>query len=127
MDCAVVDIQDGGDGFEAPTIYQANIGDGCTTPTGSEVIIPNPGLSVQYGGSYSNENPPSESGLPDWQQQDSAACKPPVNVAVDEKGSVVKSNTPIITQSVPAPATPTASPTGFPNGRQCFLFPGKRV
>lgn len=56
MNCAVVTISSSGSklkpraAFSGPSIFLANIGNGCTTAPNSDVVFPNPGSVVQYGG-----------------------------------------------------------------------------
>ncbi|PWW78882.1 Lytic polysaccharide monooxygenase [Tuber magnatum] len=49
MNCASVTITDGGSGMGAPypDIFRANIGNGCTTQEGTDVVFPNPGNDVE--------------------------------------------------------------------------------
>ncbi|ORY80866.1 putative endoglucanase, partial [Protomyces lactucae-debilis] len=57
QNCALVNIQGSGTSqFVAalPAMQIANVGKGCATIEGTEVVFPNPGQSIQFGGSYSN-------------------------------------------------------------------------
>lgn len=65
MNCAVVTIS-GGRRFArntitpravGPPLFQANIGNGCTTAAGTDVIFPDPGNDVQYGDSSKTAAP----------------------------------------------------------------------
>ncbi|KAG0643816.1 hypothetical protein HOY80DRAFT_943804 [Tuber brumale] len=49
MNCASVTIANGGSGMGAsyPYIFRANIGNGCTTEGGKDVVFPNPGNDVE--------------------------------------------------------------------------------
>ncbi|RPA97970.1 hypothetical protein L873DRAFT_1770461 [Choiromyces venosus 120613-1] len=49
MNCASVTITDGGSGMGGlyPYIFRANIGNGCATEAGTDVIFPNPGMDVE--------------------------------------------------------------------------------
>jgi len=49
MNCASVTITDGGGGMGAsyPYIFRANIGNGCTTEAGVDVVFPSPGMDVE--------------------------------------------------------------------------------
>lgn len=63
MNCAVVTI--GGSGTKlktraltGPSLLLANIGNGCTTASNTDVIFPNPGSVVEYGGDAASRAPP---------------------------------------------------------------------
>ncbi|OLL25865.1 hypothetical protein NEOLI_001382 [Neolecta irregularis DAH-3] len=58
MNCARVKVTGSGSGFTAPAIFEANIfGSGtCNTPDNKDIIFPNPGDSVEYGGSPSSRS-----------------------------------------------------------------------
>lgn len=68
MNCALVDIipasganasQDLYSGvFDGPSLFKANIfGGTCQTPHGVDIVFPNPGQSVEYGGPYTTSKP----------------------------------------------------------------------
>ncbi|KAH8152087.1 uncharacterized protein LAJ45_04081 [Morchella importuna] len=62
MNCAVVTITGGSsNALSGPTLFLANIGNGCTTASGTDVVFPNPGDTVEYGGSEGDRAPPSGS------------------------------------------------------------------
>jgi hypothetical protein len=46
-------------GLSGPTIFIANIGNGCTTVDSRDVVFPSPGSVVQYGSNAGNRNDPS--------------------------------------------------------------------
>jgi len=52
MNCAKVTITNGGSGFTGPDIFVANLAavNSVKTVLGSDVIYPDPGSSVEYGG-----------------------------------------------------------------------------
>jgi len=62
MNCAVVTI--GGSrklakrNLSGPDMFIANIGNGCSTPAGRDIVFPNPGSDVQYGGNAANRAAP---------------------------------------------------------------------
>jgi len=63
MNCAVVTI--GGSkkmltkrNLSGPDMFIANIGNGCSTPAGTDVVFPDPGSDVQYGGNAANQAAP---------------------------------------------------------------------
>lgn len=63
MNCAVVTIGGSGSKLKAralagPAIFLANIGNGCTTAPGTDVIFPNPGNVIEYGGNPASRAPP---------------------------------------------------------------------
>lgn len=58
MNCAVVTIGGSSPKLKAralsgPSLFLANIGNGCTTAPNSDVLFPNPGSVIEYGGSPS--------------------------------------------------------------------------
>ena len=69
MNCASVTI--GGSGsrikrdeldkraLSGPDIFRANIGNGCSTTEGKDVVFPNPGTVIEYGGNPSARAPPT--------------------------------------------------------------------
>lgn len=69
MNCASVTIGGGGARSRAmakralsgPEVFKANINNGCTTAAGTDVVFPNPGPNVQYGGNTAARAPPSGS------------------------------------------------------------------
>jgi len=69
MNCASVTIGGGGARSRAmakralsgPEVFKANIGNGCTTAAGTDVVFPNPGPNIQYGGNAGARAPPSGS------------------------------------------------------------------
>lgn len=63
MNCAVVTIGGSGTKLKAralsgPSLFLANIGNGCTTASGTDVIFPNPGSVIEYGGNPASRAPP---------------------------------------------------------------------
>ena len=61
MNCAVVKISGSSSGttLNTPMMFEANIFSGtCQTPEGVDFVYPNPGESVEYGGSYTGTKPP---------------------------------------------------------------------
>ena len=54
MNCAVVTIDAprklGKRSLSGPDMFIANIGNGCSTPAGTDVVFPDPGSDVKYGG-----------------------------------------------------------------------------
>lgn len=63
MNCAVVTIGSSGSKLKAralsgPSIFLANIGNGCTTAPNTDVVFPNPGSVVEYGGNSADRAPP---------------------------------------------------------------------
>ena len=53
MNCAPVTVKGTSTSFTGPRMYEANIfGDTCITVEGTDVVYPNPGKSVQFGGAF---------------------------------------------------------------------------
>jgi hypothetical protein len=52
MNCAKITVSNGGSGFDGPDLFVANLNsvNDVTTDLGSDVIFPDPGSSVEYGG-----------------------------------------------------------------------------
>jgi len=64
QNCAVVTITNGGSGLTGPTPFVANVGvNECHTIEGIDVVFPNPGSSVAYGGSYASSKPTAVAGF----------------------------------------------------------------
>ena len=64
----MVTITNGGSGLSAPdypTPFVANVdaAPGCTTVAGVEVVFPNPGKNVKWGGAYTNNIPTAPAGI----------------------------------------------------------------
>ncbi|OCF32734.1 hypothetical protein I316_05655 [Kwoniella heveanensis BCC8398] len=64
--CAVVTITNGGSGlneddFPTPFVANANVND-CATIEGVDVVFPNPGKNVKYGGDYASSKPTTPAG-----------------------------------------------------------------
>ena len=64
MNCAPVNVVGkAGSSFTGPRMFEANIfGGTCVTVEGIDVVYPNPGKSVTFGGSFKggNTGPPTE-------------------------------------------------------------------
>lgn len=63
MNCAVVTIGGSGSKLKAralagPALFLANIGNGCTTASGTDLVFPNPGNVIEYGGNAASRAPP---------------------------------------------------------------------
>ena len=62
MNCAVVTISSqkrlGKRNLSGPNMFIANLGNGCSTAAGTDVIFPDPGANIQYNGNPSNRAPP---------------------------------------------------------------------
>jgi hypothetical protein len=57
QNCALVDVQGSGTSqfvSSLPDMFVANVNKGCGTIEGTEVVFPDPGKSVQFGGTYAN-------------------------------------------------------------------------
>jgi hypothetical protein len=64
QNCAVVTITNGGSGLTGPAPFVANVGvNGCTTVEGVDVVFPDPGPNVQYGGKYKSSKPTEPAGF----------------------------------------------------------------
>jgi hypothetical protein len=64
QNCAVVTITNGGSGLTGPAPFVANVGvNGCTTIEGVDVVFPDPGPNVQYGGKYKSSKPTEPAGF----------------------------------------------------------------
>ena len=63
MNCAMVTIAGGASphALSGPEVFKANIGNGCTTAAGTDVVFPNPGPNIQYGVGAFVRAPPSGS------------------------------------------------------------------
>src|SRR5204863_8248010 len=62
MNCAPVTVVGTSSSFTGSRMYEANVfGGPCTTVEGVDVVYPNPGKSVQFGGSFKggNTGPPT--------------------------------------------------------------------
>lgn len=59
MNCAPVTINNssGGDIGSLPDLWVANVGNGCGTEEGKEVVFADPGEEVQYGGTVKPDSP----------------------------------------------------------------------
>ena len=62
MNCAVVTIDAPKKmvkrNLSGPPMFLANIGNGCSTPAGTDIVFPDPGSDVQYGGDASKRASP---------------------------------------------------------------------
>lgn len=68
QNCAVITVTNGGSGLSAPDYpapFVANVAaaPGCTTIEGVDVVFPNPGKNVKYGGSYAQSKPTAVAGI----------------------------------------------------------------
>jgi len=68
QNCAPVTITNGGKGLDAtkyPAPFVANVdaAPGCHTIEGTEVVFPNPGVNVRYGGKYAGTVPAGGTGI----------------------------------------------------------------
>jgi len=68
QNCAPVTITNGGNGLDAakyPAPFVANVdaAPGCHTIEGTEVVFPNPGVNVHYGGKYAGKVPAGGAGI----------------------------------------------------------------
>ena len=52
MNCAKITVSNGGSGFDGPDVFVANLGavNSVKSVLGTDVIFPDPGSSVEYGG-----------------------------------------------------------------------------
>lgn len=63
MNCAAVTITGGGSGLTGPTPFVANVAaNTCVTIENIDVVFPNPGDSIEYGGSYASSKPTTAAG-----------------------------------------------------------------
>lgn len=64
MNCAAVTVTNGGSGLSGPTpfVANANVND-CKTIEGVDVVFPDPGPIVHYGGSYTSSRPTMPAGF----------------------------------------------------------------
>ena len=96
MNCAPVTVVGkGSTSFTGPRMYEANIfgGGQCITPGEVDVVYPNPGSSVEFGGKFVNGNTPGVTDISPCSFDNN------VNVTVNGGGSTTD----------PAPADPPAS------------------
>lgn len=69
QNCAVIDITNGGSGFTnikdfpAPFVANAFGANSCSTVEGVEVVFPEPGKSIHYGGAYKGTQPQPGAGI----------------------------------------------------------------
>lgn len=108
MNCAVVKITGTSSGttLNTPMMFEANIFSGtCQTPEGVDFVYPNPGDSVEYGGSYSGGSEPPPTTISGCPSVDNAGSPPS---AQDFNNTAVES-------PVESPVgSPVKSPYGFP-------------
>lgn len=115
QNCAVVTITNGGSGLSPsvyPTPFVANAGvNDCTTIEGQDVVFPEPGPNVRYGGSYAGGAPAPGTGIV------GTNCYGPGESGGSTgsgsgSGSAVSSGAPAASGSAssgPAPSSPAAS------------------
>ena len=64
MNCAAVTVTNGGSGLSGPTPFVANANvNECKTIEGVDVVFPNPGAVIHYGGSYTSSRPTTPAGF----------------------------------------------------------------
>lgn len=64
MNCAAVTVTNGGSGLSGPTPFVANANvNECKTIENIDVVFPDPGPVVQYGGSYASSRPTTPAGF----------------------------------------------------------------
>jgi len=64
QNCAVVTVTNGGSGLTGPAPFVANVGvNDCHTIEGVDVVFPNPGPNVAYGGKYASSKPTAPAGF----------------------------------------------------------------
>jgi hypothetical protein len=62
--CAVITVTNGGSGLTGPAPFVANVGvNDCHTIEGIDVVFPNPGPNVKYGGKYASSKPTAPAGF----------------------------------------------------------------
>lgn len=79
MNCAVVKITGSSSGttLSTPMMFEANIFSGtCQTPEGVDFVYPNPGDSVEYGGSYAAGSKPPPTTISGCPSVDNAGSPP---------------------------------------------------
>jgi hypothetical protein len=60
MNCAVVTITGGASSaLDGPGMFVANVGNGCGTTEGTDVVFPDPGSDIVYGGDAAKRAPPT--------------------------------------------------------------------
>lgn len=111
MDCTAIDIsRPGGSGLSNfPDMFVANIGNGCTTPQGSDTVIPNPGGDVETASNSTLKLAPPLGG---------SAC-PAVSTFVSSTSSSTTTTSTATSSSTPTTsdvsettlAAPTSNPT----------------
>ncbi|KAL7422423.1 hypothetical protein Q5752_003071 [Cryptotrichosporon argae] len=63
QNCAVITVENGGSGLTGPTPFVANADvNSCTTIENIDVVFPDPGDTVIYGGSYASSKPTTAAG-----------------------------------------------------------------
>jgi hypothetical protein len=99
QNCASVEITGGGSGLTgpAPFVANANVNE-CATIENIDVVFPNPGSSVKYGGSYASTRPTAPAGF------SGSNCVGPGD-------SSNGSSAPAPVESSSAPETPSAAST----------------
>jgi hypothetical protein len=64
MNCAAVTVTNGGSGLTGPTPFVANANvNECKTIENIDVVFPEPGSVIQYGGSYASSKPTTPAGF----------------------------------------------------------------
>ena len=87
MNCAPVTVEGKSTSFTGPRMHEANIfGGTCTTVEGADVVYPNPGKSVQFGGAFvgGNTGPPTVLSLCNFDETE--------NITVTGSGTTVSGN-----------------------------------
>lgn len=114
QNCAVVTITNGGSGLTGPTPFVANVGvNECHTIEGIDVVFPNPGSSVSYGGSYASSKPTAVAGFTGTNCIGPGATSSPSNttaIASDSSSSTATNVTPISAAASVAASTAIAGP-----------------
>ncbi|RSH82256.1 hypothetical protein EHS25_005966 [Saitozyma podzolica] len=110
MNCAVVDIANGGSGLDstdypAPFVANAGVND-CVTIEGIDVVYPNLGKNVQYGGSYASTKPATPAGFT------GSNCVPPGQTSSSNSTSSNSSTTSFSAGVAASTSTSASTPSG---------------
>lgn len=128
QNCALVTIAGGGSGLNDkkafPPPFVANVGNGCATIEGQNVVFPSPGKNVFYGGVYAATRPTTPTGftgnncVPAGQQDaggyDGAPGPAPAPSPSASTASQPGAPAPSVNSPVPSVNPPVPSATGAP-------------
>jgi hypothetical protein len=119
QNCAVITVTNGGSGLTGPAPFVANVGvNDCHTIENVDVVFPNPGPNVVYGGKYASSKPTAPAGFTGSNCDGNGGSASAGNEAASGSSSSSSSSAPAAAaaasgsstkSSSPAPAAATAS------------------